>query len=213
MEAAPGETVERTVRWPIDFPDEAQRGKSKLTRVTLLEVKRKTLPALDDAFAGELGDFDSVAKLTEAVRVDMDGAREARGRLRRARAAARPGDRGEPVRHPECWVQQVMGAYMQMYQVPENMHERFAGEFRPMAERQVRRDVVIDTIAEKEGLVASTADVDDKVAVMAAERGVETGELYVQLEKAGRLKELERTVTDEKVFAWLIARNTVNQVA
>jgi trigger factor len=82
-----------------------------------------------------------------------------------------------------------------------------------MAERQVRRDVVIDTIAEKEGLVGSTGDVDDKVAQMATERGVETGELYVQLEKAGRLKELERTVTDDKVFNWLIARNTVNQVA
>jgi trigger factor len=102
---------------------------------------------------------------------------------------------------------------MQMYQVPEGMQERFAGEFRPMAERQVRRDVVIDTIAEKEGLVATTADVDDKVAEMAAERGVETGQLYVQLEKGGRLKEMERTVTDEKVFNWLIARNTVNQVA
>ena len=77
----------------------------------------------------------------------------------------------------------------------------------------MRRDVVIDTIAEKEGLVASTADVDDKVAQMATEQGVETGQLYVQLEKGGRLKELERTVTDEKVFNWLIARNTVNQVA
>ena len=212
MEAAPGETVERTVHWPIDFPDELQRGR-ELTRVTLLEVKRKTLPALDDAFAGELGDFDSVAKLTEAVRVDMTEhvKREADSAVREQLLdqviAANPFD------IPNAWVQQVMGAYMQMYQVPENMHERFAGEFRPMAERQARRDVVIDTIAEKEGLVASTADVDDKVAVMAAERGVETGELYVQLEKAGRLKELERTVTDEKVFAWLIARNTVNQVA
>ena len=48
---------------------------------------------------------------------------------------------------------------------------------------------------------------------MAAKTGVETGQLYVRLEKEGRLKELERTVTDEKVFNWLIARNTVNQVA
>jgi trigger factor len=213
MEATPGTTVERPVRWPDDFPDESQRGKSKLTRVTLLEVKRKSLPALDAAFAAELGDFDSVEALTEAIRKDMGEhvKREADSSVREQlldQVIA-----ANPFEIPNAWVQQVMGAYMQMYQVPEGMQERFAGEFRPMAERQVRRDVVIDTIAEKEGLVASTADVDDKVAQMAAERGVDTGELYVQLEKAGRLKELERTVTDEKVFGWLIARNTVNQVA
>jgi trigger factor len=213
MEATPGTTVERPVRWPDDFPDEAQRGKSKLTRVTLLEVKRKSLPALDAAFAAELGDFDSVEALTAAIAKDMGEhvKREADSAVREQlldQVIA-----ANPFEIPNAWVQQVMGAYMQMYQVPEGMQERFAGEFRPMAERQVRRDVVIDTIAEREGLVASTGDVDDKVAQMAAERGVDTGELYVQLEKAGRLKELERTVTDEKVFGWLIARNTVNQVA
>ena len=213
MEATPGTTVERPVRWPDEFPDEAQRGKSKLTRVTLLEVKRKSLPALDAAFAAELGDFDSVETLTAAIRKDMGEhvKREADSSVREQlldQVIA-----ANPFEIPNAWVQQVMGAYMQMYQVPEGMHERFAGEFRPMAERQVRRDVVIDTIAEKEGLVGSTADVDDKVAQMATERGVGTGELYVQLEKAGRLKELERTVTDDKVFNWLIARNTVNQVA
>ncbi len=213
MEAAPGQTVERPVRWPDDFPDESQRGKSKLTRVTLLEVKRKTLPALDDAFAAELGDFESVGALREAVRKDMGEhvKREADSAVREQlldQVIA-----ANPFEIPNAWVQQVMGAYMQMYQVPEGMQERFAGEFRPMAERQVRRDVVIDTIAEKEGLAASTGDVDDKVAEMAAERGVDTGTLYVQLEKGGRLKEMERSVTDEKVFGWLIARNTVNQVA
>jgi len=213
MEAMPGETVERAVRWPDDFPDEAQRGKSKLTRVTLLEAKRKALPALDDAFARELGDFETVEKLSEAVRKDMgehvkrDADSSVREQLLDQVISA------NPFQIPNAWVQQVMGAYMQMYQVPEGMQERFAGEFRPMAERQVRRDVVIDTIAEKEGLASSTSDVDDKIAEMAAEKGVETGQLYVQLEKAGRLKELERTLTDEKVFAWLIARNTVNQVA
>ena len=206
MEATPGETIERAVRWPDDFPDEAQRGKSKLTRVSLLEVKRKSLPVLDDALARELGDFDTVSLLTEAVRKDM-----VEHMKREADAAVREQMLDQviaanPFEIPNAWVQQVMGAYMQMYQVPENMQERFSGEFRPMAERQVRRDVVIDTIAEKEGLVASTADVDDKVAEMAAKSGVETGQLYVRLEKEGRLKELERTVTDEKVFGWLIAQ-------
>ncbi|MFN2603040.1 MAG: trigger factor, partial [Gemmatimonadaceae bacterium] len=57
MEATPGQTVQRPVRWPDDFPDETQRGQTKTVRITLNEVKRKTAPALDDAFAREVGDF------------------------------------------------------------------------------------------------------------------------------------------------------------
>src|SRR6202165_2816567 len=53
MSAAPGETVERPVKWPEDFPDESQRGQTKTVRITLNEVKRKSPPPLDDAFARE----------------------------------------------------------------------------------------------------------------------------------------------------------------
>ena len=67
MEATPGTTIERAVRWPDDFPDESQRSKSKMVRVTLTEVKRKVLPTLDDAFAREVGDFDSLDTLRTAV--------------------------------------------------------------------------------------------------------------------------------------------------
>ena len=53
------------------FPDEAQRGSTKTVRVTVKDVKRKTLPPLDDAFAREAGDFDSLDALRAAVRTDL----------------------------------------------------------------------------------------------------------------------------------------------
>src|SRR3954470_9478504 len=71
MELKPGETKERVVKWPADFPDETQAGQSKNVRVTLEEVKRKSAPALDDAFAREVGDFDSLEALRDAVRKDL----------------------------------------------------------------------------------------------------------------------------------------------
>ena len=80
---------------------------------------------------------------------------------------------------------------------------------RPTAERQVRRDMVIDTLAEAEGLKATEGDIDDKVTEMAGKRGVNPGQLYAQLQKAQRLSELERGITEDKVFAWLFERNTV----
>src|SRR5947199_3429406 len=68
MELTPGQTVERAVKWPDDFPDEAQRGKSKNVRLPLQDVKRKELPALDDAVARELSDFQPRDALQGTVR-------------------------------------------------------------------------------------------------------------------------------------------------
>src|SRR4026207_402769 len=44
MEAAPGQTIERPVKWPDDFPDEAQRGQTKTVRVTVNDATRKETP-------------------------------------------------------------------------------------------------------------------------------------------------------------------------
>src|SRR5437764_14466582 len=71
MTATPGETVERPVKWPDDFPDEAQRGQTKTVRITLNEVKRKAAPALADALAREGGDFEPLNALRTAVRSDL----------------------------------------------------------------------------------------------------------------------------------------------
>ena len=50
---------------------------------------------------------------------------------------------------------------------------------------------------------------DDKIAELAKKRGLKVGELYASLQKAGRLKEIERSITEDRVFDWLLARNTV----
>jgi len=209
MEAQPGQTVERPVKWPEDFPDEAQRSKTKKVRVTVQDVKRKTLPELDDAFAREVGDFDSIDALRKAVREDLEAnaqketESEVRQRLLDDIIGANQFD------IPPSWVAQLVDAYANAYQIPEGEKDRFATEFRPMAERQVRRDLVIDTVAERESLTATEADLDDRIAETAAKRHADPGQLYASLQKAGRLKELERSITEDKVFTWLLERNTV----
>ena len=78
-----------------------------------------------------------------------------------------------------------------------------------MAERQIRRDLVVETIAERESLVASEKDLDDRITEQAEKRGVNPGQLYAQLEKSGRLKEIERSITEDRVFQWLLEKNEV----
>jgi len=209
MELSPGETVERSVRWPDDFPDEEQRGKSKTVRVTLQDVKRKELPALDDSFAREVGDFETLEALQAAVRKDLEenARRDADASVRQQLLDEIAG--ANPFAVPPSWVGQLIDGYVQAYRVPDDERERFAGEFRPIAERQVRRDLILDSIAEKEGLRATEADLDDRIAELARKRNADPGQVYASLQKAGRLKEIEQGLTEEKVFKWLLERNTV----
>jgi trigger factor len=209
MQLKSGETLEKSVRWPDDFPDEAQRGKTKPVRLHLLEVKRKTLPPLDDAFARGVGDFESLAALQTTVRKDLedhanrDADAGVRQQLVDQLSAANPFD------VPPSWVAQLIDGYAQAYQVPDTDRDKFRSEFRPVAERQVRRDLIIDAIAETEGLKASEADIDERVADVAAKRGADPGQVYASLQKAGRLREIEQSITEDKVFAWLLERNEV----
>lgn len=209
MQLKSGETLEKSVRWPDDFPDEAQRGKTKPVRLHLLEVKRKTLPPLDDAFARGVGDFESLAALQTTVRKDLedhanrDADAGVRQQLVDQLSAANPFD------VPPSWVAQLIDGYAQAYQVPDADRDKFRSEFRPVAERQVRRDLIIDAIAETEGLKASEADIDERVADVAAKRGADPGQVYASLQKAGRLREIEQSITEDKVFAWLLERNEV----
>jgi trigger factor len=210
MEAKPGETIERPVKWPDDFPDEKQRAQTKTVRITVNEVKRKSAPPLDDALAREVGDFESLEALRKAVRTDMERHAEheveanVRQQLIDQIIAANAFD------VPKSWVQQFVQNYAEAYQVPEDQRETFGGEFRAMAERQIRRDLVIETIAEKEGLAATEKDLDDRIAEQAEKRGANPGQIYAQLEKSGRLKEMERSITEDKVFKWLLDRNDVS---
>jgi trigger factor len=209
MELKAGEHAERSVRWPDDFPDEAQRGVNKPVRIHLLEVKRKSLPALDDAFARSVGDFESLDALQTTVRGDLEehASREADAGVRQQLldqiAVANPFD------IPGSWVSQLIEGYIEAYQVPEEEKAKFRTEFRPVAERQVRRDLIIDTIAEREGLKATESDIDDRVAEVASKRDADPGQVYASLQKAGRLREIEQSITEEKVFKWLMERNEV----
>ncbi len=76
----------------------------------------------------------------------------------------------------------------------------------------MRRDLVLDAVIESQGLRATESEVDERIARMAEARGVEPGQLYGSLQKANRLSELERSITEEKVFDFLLKQSTVEEV-
>ncbi len=179
-------TSRRSVKWPDDFPDAEQAGKSKQVRVALSDVKRKALPELDDALARELGDFDLARRAHQGGPRGSRGAGRSRGRRGGAHASLIDEDyRCECIRRGSpTWVRDLVSHYAEAYRIPAEEQEKFATEFRSMAERQVRRDLIVETIAQREKLVAEEKDVDAKVAEMAAKRGADAGQVYSALQKA-----------------------------
>ncbi len=211
MQLAPGETVDATVRFPDDFADEAKRGQSRDVRITLHEVKRQQLPELDDAFAREVGDFDSLEALRRAVREDLEkeAVREADAQLRRDLIEQIV--QANQVVAPRPLVERALYVYAQAYGVPEDRWPDLARELQPVAEAQVRRDLILDWVVEHHGLRATATELDQRLQEIADRRGMPVAELRASLEKAKRLRDLERGLTEEKVFAFLLPQSTVEQ--
>jgi trigger factor len=213
MTLLPGETADAEVKYPDDHPDEAKRGTARQVRVTLQEVKRKELPPLEDAFAREVGEFESLEALRAAIREDLvkeatrDADRQVRADLLQQLAQA------NNVEAPASMVERFTQAYARAYEIPEARLEGFRTEFRPVAEAQVRRDLILDTVAEAHQLRATEADLDQRVATLAEARQTSPAQLYTSLQKADRLGELERSITEEKIFNFLLSQSTVEEAS
>lgn len=212
MAMLPGETSEGEVKFPEDHADETRRGQTRKVRVNLLEVKRQELPALDDAFAREMGEFESLAALRDGVRADLekDAERDAdagvREQLVEQLVAA------NNITAPASLVDRVIKGYAQAYEIPEPQLQNFAAEFRPVAEAQVRRELVLEAVIDGNNLKASESELDERIATMASARQVPAGQLYATLQKANRLAELQRALTEEKTFKFLLEQSTVEEV-
>ncbi|HVH08360.1 MAG TPA: trigger factor [Gemmatimonadales bacterium] len=207
----PGETLDATVRFPADFPEEAKRGQARAIRPTLHEVKRQQLPELDDEFAREVGDFDSLEALRKAVREDLEreAGREADAALRRDLLDQIV--QANRVTAPRPLVERALYVYGQAYGIPEERFGEFARELRPVAEAQVRRDMILDWVVEHHQLRVTEAELDARLGELAARRGIAPAELRASLVKAKRLRDVERSLTEEKVFAFLLSQSTVEQ--
>jgi trigger factor len=212
MTLLPGEQADAEVKFPDDHPEESRRGQTRRVRVTLHDVKRQELPALDDAFAREVGDFENLDALRAAIRQDLEreATREADAQVRQALVQQLV--EANNVQAPESLVHRLMHGYAEMYHVPPEQLPQFEQQFHEIAAAQVRRDLVLDAVVEANGLKATEEELDRRVGELADARGIPAGQLYGNLQKANRLPELERAITEEKAFAWLLQQSTIDEV-
>lgn len=212
MSLLPGESTEAEVRFPDDHPDESRRGQTRRVRVALHEVKRQELPPVDDALAREAGDFEGLDALRAAIRTDLEreAEREADTSVRQQLLAQIV--EANRVAAPHSLVHRLLHGYAEMYKVPEEQLPGFEQQFHQIAETQVKRDLVLDALIETHGLRATEAELDQRISSIAEARGVPAAQVYASLQKANRLQELERSITEGKVFDFLLKQSTIEEV-
>jgi trigger factor len=217
---AEGESSEFDISFPENFPDEERRGQQQKLRIDVVETRKKVLPELNDDFAGGVGEFESLDALRERILSDLRedakerGEGEVRGQLIDQILEANPFD--PPQSMVDTYLEYMMGEgrgdrAKQEERTPEE-EERYSAlreGLRPEAVRGLKRTLVVERVAEQEGLRASQDEIDERVEAIASRHNRSPSEVWIQLEKNGQLEVLEREITEEKVFEFLKSQNTV----
>ena len=173
VDAKAGDRRQATVPFPDDYPAEEVAGKSAEFDVTVKEVREKELPELDDEFAAEASEFDTLAELREHIAGQIReilerqiAERFQQAALDAAVANARV-ELPEPVvdaRAAEMW-RRVERSLQQQGVDPENYlqiqgktRDEMIKEARPDAEQALKREAVLEAVAEAEGIEITEED-------------------------------------------------------
>ena len=206
------------IEFPEDFPQEEQAGKTQHMRIRLVQVQKRELPALDDAFAAQASAHDTLDALRAEVREQLR--HEA---SHRAESGVRETLIGQiveanPIDVPDSMVARYLDYMMgERDGTPkrtrtaeqEEQFSRFRDLMRPQAETALRRMMVVEHLADREGLRATADEVDERVEKIAQAQGPSPSDVWLELEKRGQLQGLEGEITEDKVFGWLRQQNTV----
>ena len=208
---APGQTGDFTVLFPADFSDPARRGDQELLRITVVDRRMKEPPALDDAFARSVGEFDDLDALRASLRRDLEEEVAVRAdtvatvRLLDAVMAANPFE--VPRSMVERYIDSVMGDTTDM--APDRV-ARAREQIRPDAELGLKRLLLVDRIAELRELGATEEEFDARVAEMAEGGNVTPPQARAELVKTNRIESLKRELTERKVFTFLREQSEIH---
>jgi trigger factor len=212
--ALPGETRPFRKSFPDEFPNENFRGKTVDYEVTLVALKEKRLPALDDEFARAVAQAESAETLREKVRANLRQEKEA-GRRRKFRHDLLGTILSKTaVPAPEVLVESELNASLREYarylaangvDAKEVEWDRVKEDARPGAERRVREYLALDAIARREEIAITDTELEAEIKRAAARRGVETSELRERLAKNDGLEALRDEMRLSRTLDLLIS--------
>jgi trigger factor len=218
---SPGETKDVHLVYPEDHPSKSLAGQTRDYTVTMKAVKAKVLPALDDEFAKDLGEWDSLAALRDTVRKRLRDAaeRKADREVKNALIEALVEKAGFEV--PDALVERHMNArtesaarglaYQGVDPTKVGMDwKQYREAQREDSVKAAKADILLDEIARREGIQASDAEVDAELGRYAESLKKSKDSVRARMEKEGDLAVLRARIREEKTLDLLKANARLN---
>ncbi len=196
-----GQSKKLTLAFPDDYRPESLAGGEVVFDVTVKDIKERVLPELTDEFAAENSEFDTVEELRGDIRSRMMKAREAAAEnlfreqvLSKALEAAEVDIPPVLLEKRSRELEEELGIALKDSGVTIEQYAEQAGmsvegvrqSFETEAERQIKQDLVLEAVAENEGLEVGTDEVEAEVRAQAARRGIDAEKLLKKTRDARR---------------------------
>jgi trigger factor len=221
--AAAGERREIRVAFPEDYGVANLAGKEAVFAAHVARVQRRELPELDDAFAKELGEFETLEELRKRIRADFLAVREraARAELRRTLMGALiertafdlpPGMVERRLEQRLAMARQQLGSAIPEGELNERLVE-WRERWRPGAERDVRETLLLEAVAQRVGCQVEESEVEERIEQMARDQGIDPTRLRRAYGERGMFDALRAEMVEEKALEFLVSNAKVEDVA
>ena len=183
--------------------------------VTIKEAREKKVPSLDDEMAKDTGEAETLDGLRAKVReklLETDQQR-IKGEMTRALVKELVKRNEFPVapalidRYAQAIVNRAKQQLMMMGVDVESVDDaKMRVEMRAEAEEEARGSILVQAIAEREGLTVTDADLQKRIAELAVARNENPKQLRAELEKDHRIHQVENQIREQKALDMLIAQ-------
>jgi trigger factor len=214
-----GQESEFDITFPDDFPVEERRGKTAHFNVKLNGLKRRDLPDLDDEFAKDVSEFDTLEEFRTRLEERVETSREAEEQRQLREAVLDALVAANPFPVPAGLVDQHLGrrlmqAMQQLQQFPPEqlvpMIERWREEWRDPAERDVRLSFLLSEISGAEEISASDEDVEERMRMIAEAEGQPLQMVQKAYKDRGLEDALRASLVEERVVELLVSEASVS---
>lgn len=206
---------------PADHKDESIRGRKATLVFSILEARAKDVPELDDEFAKDTGKAETLDGLKAALRKDLED-KERVGIDREAREAVlRELIKKNQIPVATTLVERAVEMqYQRLRQMlgmkPEKgnagLSDELKDKMRPAGADEVRGQLLLEAIADKEDIKVSDAEVDAHVELTAKSRNTPVARLKAEWQRDGRLDNVVYGLRQDKVLDFLVGAAVVTEV-
>ena len=211
------------IQIPDDAKDETIRGRKADLTVTVLEARAKDVPALDDEFAKDTGKADTLDGLKAALRKELEDKeqetidREAREAVLREvikknqiPVAASLVERSVELQYQR--LRQMLGMKPERNNPTAGLTDDLREKMRPAGADEVRGQLILEAIADKEGLTVTDEELGKHIEQTAKQRNMAPAKLRAEWQRDGRLDSVTYSLRQEKVLKFLVDNAQVTEV-